>query len=547
MTQLAQPLDSAPDAEAGTSTLSPTKAPATLTIISLLIGAAFAAPLTYIAWRNLTLGSDLWAEISDPEVLAALGRSALLATVVSATAAVAGTTTAWLTTRTDLPLRRMWRVLAPLPLIYPSFVGAAAIVAAFDTGGLIEQWLEPLGVGALPDVEGFWASWLVLTLFTYPFVHLPVAARLRTLPPSLEESARLLGGSPRRVFRTVVLPQTAPSIWAGSLLVFLYTLSDFGVVDILRYNTLTREIYTNRVYDQPRAMALALLLGIFAVLVVTAERSVNKRRPVTEASGRSRPHQVALRHWRWPAFAFMLAFLGNALLGPMLSLAWWASKGFANEGWGHLGQLLSEVSQPALNSAWISVISALIAVVAVLPVAYLTARHRNRPGGLANAFVVGGFALPGLAVALAAVFWALNTPGASAFYQTFFLLVFAYVVHFGAQSMRASQVAVAAVPTRLEDAARTLGAGRWRRLLTLELPLMLPGLLAGGGLVLLSVMKELPATLMLAPIGFKTLAIEIWTAHEDAFFAEMGSAAIVLVVLSGFLTWLLVIRRAESY
>lgn len=546
MTQLAE-TDDLLDSEATTSALSPRKAPPTLTIISLLIGAAFAAPLAYIAWRNLTLGSDLWAEVSDPAVIAALGRSALLATVVSVTAAGVGTTMAWLTTRTDLPMRRVWRVLAPLPLIYPSFVGAAAMVAAFDTGGLVERWLEPLGVGALPEVEGFWATWLVLTLFTFPFVYLPVAARLRTLPPSLEESARLLGSSPGRVFRTVVLPQTAPSIWAGSLLVFLYTLSDFGVVDILRYDTLTREIYANRVYNQPRAMALALLLGIFAVLVVTAERMVNRHKPVSETSGEGRSHQVVLGHWRWPAFAFMVVLLGNALLGPMLSLAWWASRGLANEGWGHLGQLMSEVTQPAFNSAWISVISAVIAVVAVLPVAYLIARHKTRSGGLANAFVVGGFALPGLAVALAMVFWALNTPGASAFYQSFFLLVFAYVVHFGAQSMRASQVAVAAVPTRLEDAARTLGASRWRRLLTLELPLMAPGLLAGGGLVLLSVMKELPATLMLAPIGFKTLAIEIWTAREDALFAEMGTASIVLVILSGFLTWLLVIRRAESY
>src|SRR5690606_25727911 len=106
----------------------------------------------------------------------------------------------------------------------------------------------------------------------------------------------------------------------------------------------------------------------------------------------------------------------------------------------------------------------------------------SRPGSVANAFVVGGFALPGISVALAVVFWTLNAPVIGAFYQTIPLLIFAYVVHFGAQSMRASQVAVGAMPARLDDAARMLGAGRARRLVTIDLPVMAPGLLAGAGL-----------------------------------------------------------------
>ena len=135
---------------------------------------------------------------------------------------------------------------------------------------------------------------------------------------------------------------------------------------------------------------------------------------------------------------------------------------------------------PAVNTSLISVATAVVAVVVVLPLAYLTARHRTRFGGVANTVVVGGFALPGLVIALALVFWALSAPAGAVFYQTLPLLVFAYVVHFGAQSMRAAQVAVGGVPGRLEDAARMLGAGRARRFTTVELPLMMPGLLAGG-------------------------------------------------------------------
>ena len=143
------------------------------------------------------------------------------------------------------------------------------------------------------------------------------------------------------------------------------------------------------------------------------------------------------------------------------------------------------------------------------------------------------------------MFWVLGADFASALYQTLPLLVFAYVIHFGAQAMRASQVAVASVPRRLDDAARILGASRIRRFRTVELPMMLPGLTAGAGLVLLSTMKELPATLLLAPPDFETLATRIWSANESNYFAQVGLASLILLALSGVLTWMLVVRRTE--
>jgi iron(III) transport system permease protein len=147
-------------------------------------------------------------------------------------------------------------------------------------------------------------------------------------------------------------------------------------------------------------------------------------------------------------------------------------------------------------------------------------------------------------LALALVVVTLGAPApVGRLYQTFPLLVFAYVVHFGAQALRGAQAALGAVPPRVEDAARVLGANRVQRLLRVELPLMAPGLLAAGGLVLLSSMKELPATLLLAPAGFQTLAMEVWQATESALFAQASLAALVLIALSGVLTWVLVVRR----
>ncbi|HTI32462.1 MAG TPA: ABC transporter permease subunit, partial [Miltoncostaea sp.] len=117
----------------------------------------------------------------------------------------------------------------------------------------------------------------------------------------------------------------------------------------------------------------------------------------------------------------------------------------------------------------------------------------------------------------------------------------------GALALGPARVAVTSVPRRLDDAARTLGRGRVSRLVTVELPLMAPGLAAAAGLVLLSAMKELPVTLLLAPAGFPTLATRVWSAAEDAFWADASLAALVLVALSGVLTWLLVVRRERAF
>jgi iron(III) transport system permease protein len=405
-------------------------------------------------------------------------------------------------------------------------------------------------VERLPAFEGFWGALYVLTLFTYPYVYLPVAARLGQLPANLEESARLLGRGPAGAFRTVVLPQTAPAVWAGTLLVFLYTISDFGAVQLMRYQTLTSSIYASRVFDRAGALAQSLLLGMLAVAVVAAERSVTRgqRHARMERRG-SRPLRVPLGRWKAPAAALVAGVVGLALLAPVGVLAFWAVRG-ALAGSTRAGALVGDLgglAGPAANTALLATVAALAALLAVLPVAYLTTRHASRLAGGANAVIVGGFALPGLVVALALTFWTLQAPEPVALlYQTQALLVFAYVVHFGSQALRAAQVAVAAVPARLDDAARTLGAGRVRRLVTVELPLALPGLLAGGGLVLLSTMKELPATLLLAPPGFETLATKIWNATEDAFLADASLAALLLLLLSGVLTWLLVVRRGDA-
>ncbi len=517
-----------------------------LVAAALAIGIVFSGPLAYVVWQNIRLGADFVDLVTSRRTIDPLGRSLLLASAVASTAAVLGTALAWAIHRTDLVGRRMWAVLAPLPLVFPSFVGATALISGFAAGGLLENLLQPFGIGGLPQLSGFRGAWLVLTLFTYPYVYLPVSARLRRLPTSLEESARLLGRSPRAVFASIVLPQTMTAISAGTLLVFLYTISDFGAVQLLRYDTLTRAIFANQLANRATSMALALLLGLVALIVVAAERRLMRADPPTGGRTRRGGLQYPLGALRGPGTLLISTFFAFALLGPVGSLAHWLIRGVSSgRTRGATAVDFDGLTTAITNTVVVSVLAAIVTVLAVLPVAYLTTRHRSRIGNIANSLVVAGFALPGIVVALAFVFWVLNSRALVAFYQTLPLLILAYVIHFGAQATRASAVAVSAVPQRLDDAARTLGASRLRRLLTIEAPLMAPGLLAAGGLVLLSTMKELPATLLLAPTGYDTMATRIWAAMETVSYAQAGLDALVLLVVSGVLTWVLVIRSAD--
>jgi iron(III) transport system permease protein len=517
-----------------------------LRVVSLAIALVFAAPLGYLLWGNLAEG-DYVAALTSTRLLLPLANTLILATSVSIGAAVVGTTAAWLVTRTDVPAARLWRVVLPLPLVIPSFIGAFAIVAAFAPGGLVQQLLDPLVLLPVSRVRGMpWAVGVLIAL-TYPYVYLPVAARLRQLPPSLEEAARLLGRRPRQVFIEVVVPQVRGAILAGTLLVFLYAVSEYGAVEVLRVETLTRAVFTAyRSMDLPTALGLSLNLGLLALLVVVLERLTTQRGTSVERSVRGL--QWRLGRWRPVATLALVAVVSLCLLAPIGVLISWAARGFVSAagtgsaGFADPGSLV----EPAWNTARVSLAAAFASVVVAWPIAALTVRYRGRAGAVANAFVVVGFALPGVAIALAVTFWTLGSSLLTGLYQTVSLLVVTYVIHFGAQSLRAAEVAVASVPARLDEAARVLGAKRLRRLLAVELPLMAPGLLAGAGLVLLSVMKELPATLLLAPPGFQTLATKVWQSTQDAFLADASLAALVLIALSGVLTWVLVVRRSDA-
>ena len=522
--------------------------PPLLRVAGLVLGVAFAFPGVYLVYRNFAEGADPAGLIVSDRTIGPLWRSLRLAVSVSGAALVLGTGLAWLTTRTDLPLSRLWRIVLPLPLVFPTFVGAAAFIHTLNPGGLANDLLASIGVDRTPELRGFLGAWLVLTLMTYPYVYLPVAARLRQLPSTLEESARVLGDTALKVFGRVCVPQMATAMGAGTLLVFLYTLSDFGAVQLMRYDTLTRAIATNQLANPPVALALSLILLVLAALVVLGERRFSHRLPDASGGQSNRPMTYGLGRWRGQALGFVVVAAGGAVGAPLVALLDWAAGGLVRSATGGRPLTIdsSKVLDATVNTLGVSVVAAVVSTAAVLPVALLVGRYRSRSGSLAHAVVISTFALPGILIALSMRFWTLRSDLAfELFNDTMALLIFAYVVRFGSLAMGVTLVAVRSVPDRLHDSARILGAGRFRRFFAVDLPMMGPGLLAGMGLVLLSVMKELPISLFVSPLGFSTLTTRIFGSFEDAFIAEAGIMAVVLVALSFVLTWFLVIRRDD--
>lgn len=503
---------------------------------ALAVGLFFALPILFVAIRAIDLAPNSDGALGA--AMAPLGRTLVLSVLVSASAAVLGTAIAWITHRTNVWGSAVWKVLLMLPLVLPSFIGAASFLAALAPGGILEGALVPFGINNPREFRGLVPAWFVLTLFTYPYVLLSVTARLTALRPSLEESARLLGRSSTSAFLEVTLPQIRSAIASGSLLVFLYTVSEFGAVQLLGYDTLTRVIYSSRVGDQPTLFISASLLIGLAVIVAFAERRTHGDTRVDDRARDVKANPVELGRWQIPISAGLSLVLVAALLVPIASLMTWTVRGLTD---GRIG--LGDVAGPALSTALVGVVTALVAVIVVLPMAVLNIRQRSTASDVAAVAVVAGFAVPGLVIALSFVFWFIRVPW---LYQSFPILILAYVIHFGSQALGSAETAVQAVPDNLRSAGRLLSETPWHRRRVIQWPLMRPGLASGAGLVLLATLKELPATLLLAPIGFNTLATRVWSNYQEGFLAAVGIHSLALVALSAVLTWLLVLRQGRT-
>ncbi len=420
--------------------------------------------------------------------------------------AAIGVATAWCTERTRIPGRRAWTVLLVLPVAIPDFVVGYA-------------WHS-----IDPTINGLVGATLVMTLGTYPLVYLPVAAALRRADPAMEDTAHSLGVGPVWTFWRVTLPLIRTAVLGGSVLVFLTVISEYGVFEILRFQTFTTEIFTEFQFDSPAAGALSVPLVCLGLLVLAVD-GIIPRRGVPSAQTRRVAAPRRMRRAALPTVGALGGLVVLAVGVPIGTLVYWMAQ----------SQHTTLPAAATLASATgatltYSALGALVAVVLALPVAMMGFRRTSAPRVVLERSTYVTQALPGVVVALSLVFFA--THYAYALYETSFLLVVAYAILHFPLALVCVKTSVAQAPARLADVGRSLGKGPVEVFFRVTFPLLVPGLLAGFCLVFLTAVTELTATLVLAPIGVQTLATQFWAYQSEVAYGAAAPYALVIVALA---------------
>ncbi len=518
------------------------RAPILLWVIAVPTVLATLVPLWYLVSRSSGRGWAGWEEVLRGSLAELLWNSAALAATVSLVCVAVALPAAWLVVRSDLAWRRVWSVALSVPLAIPSYVMALAVVAAFGPRGMLQDKLEAVGVDRLPEIYGFWGAALTLSAVSFPYVYLVLVAAFGALDPSEEEASASLGEGRWRTFASVTLPSLAPAIAAGGLLVALYVLSDFGGVSTLRYNTFTRAIFIHYTssFDRTGAAILGTLLSVFAMVILAAELMARTRYQAHARARRSAvPPPVPLGSWRWPAVGFLCFVALLSLVTPVGVLLYWLVRGV------QAGGGFPPLWEPFRHSASLAVAGAAITVGLALPIAVLAARFRGPLARGLEQLTFATHALPGLVVALALVFFGISY--ATGLYQTIWLLLAAYVILFLPNALGAVRTPLMRQNPHLEEAAASLGRSPLKVLTSVTFPIARPGITAAFALVFLTCMKELPATLLLSPPGFRTLPGVVWGASADALYGRAALPALLLTLTAAIpLAFLVVGGKVED-
>ena len=525
---------------------------AAVAVLGSLFTVLIVSPLFWLGLQAASVELTRAIELLFSATTARITLNSIVLTVAVTGLSVAiGVPLAVVTTRTDLPYARWWTIVAALPLVIPSYIGAIAFVSMFGAGGELDTLF---GV-AVPRIDGLSGAVLIITLYTYPYVFLTTRAALLSMDSSLIDAARTLNHGPVAAFRRVTAPIIRPGVAAGALLTALYAISDFGTPAFMQAN-----VFTDRIYGEFSGFAieyaalLALQLIAIVAVILVIEAGIGRDDSGHSSTDGGTP--IRLGPWRWPAMGAITTLGVLTLVVPVAIFAVWLERGEGDRipalelewtnalAWlGGPEWLAVPMPVTAVHSVYLAGLAALAACVVALPAAYYSGRTNSLFARFLERTTYVGFAVPGVVLGLALVFLGtLTLP--SLYRQGVWLLVFGYVVRFLPQAVGTIRSSVLQVDETTLEAARTLNVGRIERFRRVTAPLIAPGIVAGAVLVFLTTMKELPMTLMLAPIGMDTLVIKVWEAHEAFAYRYAAIPALLLLFISG--ATMLVLLRQEG-
>ena len=511
------------------------------TIAGIAVAALIVAPLLVLPASFVGQGDALDSIAADllPDALRA---SLVLAAGVGAGTLVLGGSLAALVSFYDFPGRRWLDWALVLPLAMPAYVLVFVLLGDYDEAALGLR---------LPDLRSTGGTIAVLTLVLYPYVY--VLGRSAFLGQSRRalEVARTLGLSYGAAVRRVALPLARPALAGGVVLAVMEALADFGAVNLLNYRALTDAIYRvwYGTFDQAAALQLASVLVTLALALVVLEQLLRGRARYAQALARGEAVIPRRLHGpvAWLAAGLPVLLLVIVFVGPVAQLLVWAVGSIGD------GASATALARATVNSLLLASVAAVVAVLAATVVAYGPRAHPSRAGVWAGRVSALGYAVPGTVVAVA-VYVPLawldhridDATGAGLLITgTAAGLVLAYVVRFHGLALFSVQSRMGRIDPSLDEAARSLGADRGRLLADVHLPLLWPGIATAGLLVFVEVMKELPATALLRPLGGDTLAIAVWEATKDSRF-EVAALPALLIVAVGLVPVVLAIRLSRA-
>ncbi len=480
----------------------------------------------------------------------------LVVLVMLGTAAI-GAGAAWLVTMTEFPGRKWMEIALALPLAFPAYVLAYGYTHVLDHPGIVQSTLRDItGWGPrdywFPEIRSIGGAAMMLTLVLYPYVYLLARAAFAAQGASTFLAARVLGQTPLRAFFHVSLPMARPAIAAGVMLVAMETIADFGTVAYFGVQTFAVGIYTSWFTMADRAAAAQLALGLlaFALLLAMLERA--SRGEARYANGRrNAPMQrISLAGTqKWTATFFCLLPILLGVLLPVLALGTMAIGSEQN--------LLSPRYLGFIqNSLTLASIAAVCAVCAALVLGTLHRVKANRLTGTTLYLARIGYAVPGgvIAVGLLVPFaafdnsldaWMRATFDVSTgllFTGSIWLLIFAYLIRFLAAALGAYEGGIATVGTNIDAAARTLGQDMPGMVRRVHIPLLRTSMLTAGLIVFVDVMKELPATLIMRPFNYDTLAVQAYRLASDERLEGAAVPSLVIAAI-GLIPVILLCRR----
>ena len=511
-----------------------------LAVAALVVGPLVALPAAFVGQEEALgeIGRSLLGE--------ALRASAVLAVGVGAGTLLLGGGMAALVSFYDFPGRRWLDWALVLPLAMPAYVLVFVLLGQYDPEGPLQELVRRVfGPDArLPEIRSTGGAIAVLTLVLYPYVYTLGRAAFLGQSRDTLEAARTLGLSHGGAIRRVALPLARPALAGGVALAVMEALADFGAVNLLNYRAMTDAIYRvwYGTFDRSGALQLASILVTLTLGLVLLERLLRGRARYEGALTRGEAVVPRRLHGArgWLASAGPVVILLLVVVAPLGQLVAWSVGSLAE------GRAAGDLGRQVVMSVVLAAVAAFVTVCSATVIAYARRAHPTRLHVAASRLASLGYAVPGTVVAVAVyapLAWLDRRIGEAAgallgvdagllFTGTALGLVLAYLVRFHALALFSIDARLDRIDPALDDAARGLGADRTRVLSDVHVPLLWPGILTASLLVFVEVVKELPATALLRPLGGDTLAIGVWEATKDSRFDTAALPALLIVAVS---------------